>query len=177
MSRSQDTKQAFKEAFCLLYQKKPLTKISIQEISQKAGYNRSTFYQYFFDINDLLDHIEQELLDYIKHNRKNEKDVEKDVFLENLLTLYEEKSIYVDALFGDYSNQHFFEKIKLALREEIKEMNIPDTDPRKAYLIEYRISVSMSLFRMWIKHGKDLPLSDFLELVWGLYSNGISSCL
>lgn len=104
MSRSQDTKQAFKEAFCLLYQTKPLTKISIQEISQKAGYNRSTFYQYFFDINDLLEHIEQELLDYIKHNRKNEKDVEKDVFLENLLTLYEEKSIYVDALFGDYSN-------------------------------------------------------------------------
>lgn len=175
MSRTQNTKQAFAEAFVLLYREKPLEKISVQEITRKAGYNRSTFYQYFFDITDLLEYVEQDLLEYIKNNRKSESEVEEDVFIENLLTLYEEKSIYVDALLGDYGSNHFFERVKAALHEDIPEMNIPDSDPLKAYRMEFRVSVSLSLFRLWIRRGKDLPMNDLLKLVWSLYLNGISS--
>lgn len=40
--------------FKLLPEKRLVTKISIQEISKLAGINRSTFYTYFNNINDLL---------------------------------------------------------------------------------------------------------------------------
>lgn len=51
------TKQTLIDAFCLLNRETPIGKITIQAITRKAGYNRCTFYQYFKDVYDLLDHI------------------------------------------------------------------------------------------------------------------------
>lgn len=56
------TRQAFLEAFCILCNKKPVGKITIKEITAKAGYNRCTFYQYFHDVYDLLAYIEDEVI-------------------------------------------------------------------------------------------------------------------
>lgn len=174
MSRNEHTKQALVEAFCLLYRKKPLDKITVQEITRKAGYNRSTFYQYFFDVYDLLEYIESDTIEYIISHRKDERKVESDVFLENLVELYHEKSLYVEALMGDYGSSRFLFKLEDSLRSIIPELNIPDQDPLKAYRIQYRISVSLSLFRLWIRRGKDLPVDELLKLVWGLYRSGSS---
>lgn len=60
------TKRNIVDNFCELYMEKPIEKISIQEITNRAGYNRSTFYQYFSDIYELLTYVEDELLSYIK---------------------------------------------------------------------------------------------------------------
>lgn len=65
---TEKTKQKFVEVFCELYSQKPIEKISIQEISNKSGYNRSTFYQYFTDIYELLDSVENDLLNEMKKN-------------------------------------------------------------------------------------------------------------
>lgn len=48
-------------------------KISVQEIANKSGYNRSTFYQYFPDIYELLDSVENELLNDIKKELANKE--------------------------------------------------------------------------------------------------------
>lgn len=50
-----DAKAEFLTAFWKLYEKKELEKISIRELCQTAGYNRTTFYVYYDDIYDLLD--------------------------------------------------------------------------------------------------------------------------
>ena len=63
---TEKTRQTFVEVFCELYSQKPIEKISIQEIANKSGYNRSTFYQYFTDIYELLDSVENDLLNDIK---------------------------------------------------------------------------------------------------------------
>ena len=55
-------------AFIKLSEKKPVNKISVSEICNVAGYNRSTFYQYFNDTHHLLSCIEDDLLLYIKDN-------------------------------------------------------------------------------------------------------------
>ena len=44
------TKQDLIDAFWCLYCEKRIEKITIKEITVKAGYNRSTFYEYFTDI-------------------------------------------------------------------------------------------------------------------------------
>lgn len=51
---TEKTRQKFIEVFCELYSQKPIEKISVQEIANNSGYNRSTFYQYF----TLLDAVE-----------------------------------------------------------------------------------------------------------------------
>ncbi|MFC6651830.1 TetR/AcrR family transcriptional regulator [Paenibacillus rhizoplanae] len=65
---TEKTRQRFIEVFCELYSQKPIEKISIQEIANRSGYNRSTFYQYFTDIYELLDAVENNLLHDIKQN-------------------------------------------------------------------------------------------------------------
>lgn len=175
MSKSETTKQALIEAFCLLYREKPLDKITVQAITRKAGYNRSTFYQYFFDIYDLLDFIEKDTIEYIIQNRKDERKVESDVFLENLVDLYNNRGIYVEALMGDYGSSRFLVKLENSMQEIIPELNIPDDDPLKAYRIQHRISTSLSLFRLWIRRGMDISVDELFQLVWNLYLNGSSS--
>ncbi|MGM9600586.1 MAG: TetR/AcrR family transcriptional regulator [Faecousia sp.] len=169
------TKEALAEAFCSLYSKMPLERITVQAVARKAGYNRSTFYQYFSDINDLLEHVESNLLDFIKKRRKNETETDRDTFLENIFSLYREKSLYIDALMGDYGSNRFLDRAKDILRQNVCELSMPDENPLKPYLIEFRISSALALFHLWKKRGKDLPSNDFLKLVSDLYLYGTSA--
>ena len=41
---NENTKQNIEDAFWSIYVEKDISKISVMEIIQKAGYNRSTFY-------------------------------------------------------------------------------------------------------------------------------------
>ena len=54
-----------KNTTCELYRTKPVEKITVSEITRKAGYNRATFYDYFLDVYDLLEQIEEELINHI----------------------------------------------------------------------------------------------------------------
>jgi AcrR family transcriptional regulator len=56
------TKQNLIDAFWALYCEKRIEKITVKEITQKAGYNRGTFYEYFTDIYDVLNQIEESLI-------------------------------------------------------------------------------------------------------------------
>ena len=56
------------DAFWDLYSKEGIEKTSVREIVSKAGYNRSTFYEYFTDVYDVLEQIEASVLpDIEKH--------------------------------------------------------------------------------------------------------------
>lgn len=56
------TRRNLQEAFWSLYLEKPLAKISIKEITERAGYNRGTFYLYYKDVHDILERIEEDIL-------------------------------------------------------------------------------------------------------------------
>lgn len=56
------TRENLIQAFWDCYGKKPLPEVTVKDVTQAAGYNRSTFYQYFDNIPDLLAQAEEELL-------------------------------------------------------------------------------------------------------------------
>ena len=60
------TRQAIMDAFWALYRERPIEKISVKEVCDRAGYNRSTFYEYFTDTYSVLEAIEEDLLDYAR---------------------------------------------------------------------------------------------------------------
>ena len=173
---TEKTRQIFVEAFCVLYSQKPIEKITIQEIARKAGFNRSTFYQYFLDIDDLLTYVENDLLEYVYEKRGNIES-NSDSFVSVLVGLYESKAIYFKALFGDYGSQRFLEKLKSESKLDVPEKNLPDEHKLKPYILEYRLASALSLYRLWLRRGgsKDLPLEEFLSLASTLYKYGISS--
>ena len=52
------TKKVFREVLLELLQSKPLSRITITEICEKADLNRSTFYAHYVEVGDLLHEIE-----------------------------------------------------------------------------------------------------------------------
>ena len=54
---SQITKRALEQSLKNLLLKKPLTKITINDIAEDCGIHRMTFYYHFKDIYDLVDWI------------------------------------------------------------------------------------------------------------------------
>ncbi|MCD8020976.1 MAG: TetR/AcrR family transcriptional regulator, partial [Clostridiales bacterium] len=58
----QHTREQIKKAFICLLAEKGLHKISVTAITEMAGINRSTFYEYYPDVRFLLEDIESSLL-------------------------------------------------------------------------------------------------------------------
>ncbi len=77
----------FREVLLELLQSKPLSKITITEICEKADLNRSTFYAHYVEVRDLLHEIENEMISNIpkvygnnEHNSKTVKAAELEGF-------------------------------------------------------------------------------------------------
>ena len=168
------TRQRFIDVFCDIYSKKPIEKISIQEIANNAGYNRSTFYQYFTDIYELLDYVETDLLNYIKKELAKEAKSENTV--KNVLHCFEKEShiAALNALFGDYGSARFLERLKREIPVDKWALNFPKDSAKTPYLLEFYISTAISLLRLWFRRQKDLPSDELFELVQNLYTGGIS---
>ncbi len=59
------TKKLIQDAFLELLEKRPLAKINVTEICRLADVNRSTFYAYYNDVQELLHEIENDVLSQI----------------------------------------------------------------------------------------------------------------
>ena len=60
-ARVRYTKMMLKQALLDLMQHKPVNKITVKEICERAELNRATFYAHYSDCFDLLESIEEEL--------------------------------------------------------------------------------------------------------------------
>ena len=68
---SQVTKRALEQSLKNLLLKKPLTKITVNDIAEDCGINRMTFYYHFKDIYDLVDWIMVEDAQQAMEGRKD----------------------------------------------------------------------------------------------------------
>lgn len=167
------TKQNLVTAFCDLYMEKPINKITIKEIAARAGYNRSTFYQYFDDVYDVLAYVENELLS----TWKSYENIHDSLFrpnLHQLLALFECKEQYLRAVLSDYGSTHFLERLKQELSFHSLSQFFPEDEKLLPYLVEFHLSTSLSLFRTWLKNGEDMATDELFELIHNLYTKGIS---
>ena len=174
---TEKTKQAFADVFCHLYSQKPIEKITVQEITNRAGYNRSTFYQYFADMYALLDFVETDLLSYIKVELAKQAAAESSA--QNVLHCFEKESHMsaLKALFGDYGSARFIERLKREIPTDRWGLNLPKDSAQAPYLLEFYTSTALSLLKLWFRRGKDLSPDELFALVRQLYTGGISAVL
>ena len=60
--RVQKTKKSIQEALFALLSEKPINKITIKELADKANINRKTFYAHYTGIEDIVNELEDELI-------------------------------------------------------------------------------------------------------------------
>ncbi|WP_245368522.1 hypothetical protein [Paenibacillus silagei] len=54
-------------------------------------------------------------------------------------------------------------------------LNLPQNHALTPYFIEFYLTTTHSLFRLWLQRDKDLPSEEFIKLAENLYSRGVSA--
>lgn len=91
--RTAYSKKIIRESLYELMKEKPINKITVTEICEKADVNRSTFYSYYTDIYDLHQkiikeffHMQKNVIKHIKEELSNKTDI-KDITLNDYYSI------------------------------------------------------------------------------------------
>lgn len=152
-------------AFCDLYRERPIEKIHVKDVIAAAGYNRSAFYEYFQDIYALLIFIEDDVIHYIKKGLNSGTHTQTD-----LLRLLSEKEQYLKVLLGPFGGVHFQDRLMKELLPEREETI--NNSPLQSYISEFHMTISLSMYWLWLKRDKDISLEELTLLIHALYTGG-----
>lgn len=154
---SQITKKALAQALGTLLDEKPLSKITISDITDKAGVNRHTFYYHFKDINDMISWIfsitvNEILSGNITYDRWTDG-------FRSLLDYFVEHKKYMLAIYHSDSNEYllrFFDEwayslIRQVLEEQSAGMKVSVSD--KDYIAEFYKYGFVGVLSAWFKNG------------------------
>ncbi|MDO4552203.1 MAG: TetR/AcrR family transcriptional regulator [Bacillota bacterium] len=170
------TRNAFVDAFCALYEDRKSEKITVQEIADKAGYNRSTFYQYFRDIYGILDFIEEDTLSYVKKNITTvirHIDFEEE-FILAFTQRYQEKDKYVKLLLSSRNISKFSVRLKAEMFPVLTEIfQLPEDDPKVTYILDFYLSSVFAVISRWFNNGRDIPAPELAGLLRDMLMKGV----
>lgn len=172
-----DAKAEFLTAFWKLYERNEIEKISIRELCQTAGYNRTTFYVYYDDIYDLLDKaiesiflpIREEIIRRIDFSRALQVSAFGEIFLQAL----RKEDTHIELLFKRHHYLLLGEKLKkewmALLREKYSGREVDFS------FLEYQLSALMGVIKYWLQTGKKLSQQELVRRIYRISENGVFS--
>lgn len=169
----------FDEALIYLLEKKDIEYITIKEICNKAGVNRSTFYLHYESINDLIEetltYINGKFINYFSEDSKEFIDKIKYSSLENLnlvekkyltpyLTFIKDNKKIFRASFNNPKGMNAFDKYS-HLKNHIfipilERFNIDER--KRNYLICFYINGIIAIIKEWLNTDCKDPI-DYIE--------------
>jgi len=171
------TKAVITDAFWQLYCNEDIRKISVKDIADKAGYNRSTFYQYFIDTYDVLEKIEDSLINYIAENVSTILSSEnEDDWMKQITEMYDSKSGYLSVLLGKNGDPLFLDKLKTVMRPiYTNKIKIDASDFQTNFMLEFTSSGVLACIMYWHNQGKPIPAEEVVAMVRSIMKRGILS--
>lgn len=166
--RTAETRTNYITAFVRLMKIKPVEKITIAEISESAGYNRSTFYQYFKDIYDLLAYIEDDILSYVNEEIITQigKEKTEDYFIEGFQKLYAEKGELLKVLLANKNYSNFPYKLKAAIMPSFaNQVGLSLAQEEAVFIIDFYLSGIISVFSRWLSTDTPMQPEKYAMLV------------
>lgn len=152
-------KDAIKEQFLNELKIKPINKIKVTSLCKNVGINRSTFYEHYLDIYDLLDKIEE---DFINKSIKLSDDIKKSTYATYDITsyvldfIYEYKELLKVLVFKNH-HKEFEDKINSIILDlfdymVLKNYTLPDDMPAKEYkrLLVFITAGYYKIYENWI---------------------------
>ena len=181
------------EALILLLEKKEYSFITIKEICEKAGVNRSTFYLHYETIDDLL----SECIEYVGNkinkkfsNKVINKQVIKDSKLEDLLLItpeyllpyleflkenkaiykiaYSQPNVFKEQYVVNYLHKNIFEPI-------LNRFLVPKNEQK--YIMSFYLSGMGALMIEWIKNDCKEDIQTIINILMKCFNLGDMSCL
>lgn len=177
------TKEKLTNAFWQLYEKNPYDQITVREITELAGFNRSTFYTYFKDVYDVLEQTEDEIYrlleeEFDRSRFCNRKQIASSI--QFIGAFLEKNHKRLALLLGENGDVKFAHRILQQMRELMRERLSAVTSREDAafeYVVEYLMNAHVGLTMRWFQNGCDLPFEQMAELIYRLTTGGLVSVL
>ncbi|WMJ83939.1 TetR/AcrR family transcriptional regulator [Oscillospiraceae bacterium LTW-04] len=184
VAQTLQTKEKLTDAFWMLYEQKPYDQITVREITDLAGFNRSTFYTYFKDVYDVLEQTEEEIFRMFAKGYETEGYVIDENQLKESINFwsdyFEKNHTRLALLLGEKGDAKFAYRILDQMREKMRDSlrEICDLSDKKFdYVVEYMLHAHIGLTLTWFKNGCDIPFQSIVELKNDLMIGGIFSAI
>lgn len=148
-ARVKYTRMVLKKALLELLEHKPVNKITVKEVCERAGLNRATFYAHYTDCFDLLESIEEELFGQFERSMQN--------YVQSF-----DIAALVDGLYGIIQENETVCRVLLFGRHSTELIH---------RMIVYAHDLSIASWRRTLKKASD----DELEMLYLCLSNGLLS--
>lgn len=169
---TEQTRANLRQAFWELYAERPVEKISVREITDRAGYNRATFYLYYHDVYELLEEIEGTLLGNIER-LVNERLLqgERLDFSQHMgliLRLAQRSRDYTRVLLGPHGDPAFSSRLKEIISPLVDRFFLPtsELDEQSRHVVrEFYLSGILAIIRTWTADDDPMPLDRLIQLI------------
>ena len=140
------TKQKLQNAFWDIHSEKYIEKITVREIAERAGVNRSTFYAYYKDAYDILEQSEDDIINALmsEHHWRSGDLLDTAKYKEDLKSIgmfLQKHQKPLSILIGEKGDPRFSKRLWNSAWHDLREnlgnlTNRPD-DPMLDYIVEY----------------------------------------
>ena len=166
------TKSELVTAFWKLYEHKNIDKITISELTNLAGYHRGTFYEYFQDIYDLLEQEENAIIAQLPQmftTIANSTDINDPITIISKFYMINGQHLNILITQG---NTEFLDRFKDTIYPMFLQILNTEHSPELRLIAEYGISAILMTLQKWYNDGCQLPLPNFIKLIYSLNFNG-----
>ena len=178
--KTAQTKAAIKAAFWTLYRENPITKITVQDVTNLADFNRSTFYQYFHDVYCLLEEIEDDIIQdwqstfsQLPFHSLVSHEVNEDT-IEKIAAFYGKNGDYLSILLSPKGDPAFIHKLKNVIRPKIfSRIQIQDGNMEAMLAFEFVSSGVLAFISAWHENARTIPLAEAIEFMRSLFYGNI----
>lgn len=172
------TRTALREAFWELYAGDgttpglPVERISVRAITDRAGFNRATFYLYFHDVYELLGQIEDEALsdarDVVDGMMRSPGELDFSAHMGPIAECAARSSRHFAKLMGETGDPAFSAELKRIVRPLVERYLVGGRgldDTGADLLCEFYLSGIMAIVGRWISRYPEMPITELIGLV------------
>lgn len=170
------TKTLLRNSLVELMHNQLIHKITIKQICEYAGINRSTFYLYYKDQFDLLNDIEHEFLVQIKaHLKEIDSPVNNISFLKELLEYIKDNAKVAKILLFRLENVSFQDSFIGAAIEMLKpKLQLKCEEEVADYIYLYLTMGCLSLIKKWIQDHYVMSIDELSSMIFNLSDHAAS---
>lgn len=177
--RSQRTRQLVTSAMMDLLAEKRYEEITVQDILDRAGIGRSTFYSHYFDKEDVHTSILEEMIERMRR-QLSEKPAGQEIVpsLELFQHIYQERPHFLAAM-GSPSGERMWEMMQSALSNMSEQALLAAREGTNQPLIplsvvsQYLAGAFLNLLKWWVKAGMPYPPEEMDRIFQQLALPGV----
>ena len=170
------TKRLLRESLLTCMQEKPLERISVKELCERAGVNRSTFYLHYDTQNDLMREMED---DAILQTQKQLQNVSPDIgtmrCIAAFLQYVRENGVLFRALLCQPGRDSFRSRFIAESLAYVKPgIMLEPGEPLSDYIYAFLLNGSLAVIQSWAASGFLLPAEQIAGLIFRLSDRSLA---